>query len=761
MKKRYFTGPFIVAFLIVTGCNHVAETASSTVQYVSENERKADSLLKLMTVEEKVGQMLNVGLAALLKGEFYADRDSIAFDTSKVHRLLVKYGAGSVQNLGNFPLSPAQWRQIIGYIQETAMQQTRLGIPVLYGIDAAHGAHYTKGSVMFPHQINLAASFNTELVKEVAAITAYEVKAGAIPWNYSPVLDVARHPMWGRIFESFGEDSHLVTVMGGAMLEGLQGGDPSAPGNVIACAKHFVGYGAAYNGKDRAPVYLPERAIRQILLPPFERAIEMGLPSVMVSSGAMNGIPSHVDYQLITGILKGELGFKGVVISDWNDIDNLYKIHRVAHNEREAVKQSILAGIDICMEPYDGSFAEHLTDLVHSGEVPMSRIDDAVRRILCLKYKSGVFEDPLFEAGNYSEFASGASDSLNYLAACESITLLKNKRNFLPMEKGRKVLVTGVAANSINYLNGGWSRTWAGQDTRYNDLDKPTILEAIRKKIGHERVIYVQGTSYTEDMNTALAVKKAAGADYIIACVGEIPATEKPSDINELDLPEAQQELVKGLASTGKPVVLVMVQGRPRIIREIEPLVKSVVMAFLPGNEGGRAVADVLFGDHNPSGRLPYTYPRFSGSLWTYDHPLSDERDVNFGLNGFQPQYEFGHGLSYTSFEYSDLKVSADSFKVNHPLDVEISIRNRGLRAGKEAVLLFVADEVASVSPAVKQLKRFAKIDIKPGEEEKVKFTLHKSDLEFVGQSNTWVFEPGYFTLSVGTRSKRIYVYHE
>jgi len=479
----------------------------------------------------------------------------------------------------------------------------------------------------------------------------------------------------------------------------------------------------------------------------------------MVSSGVLNGIPSHADYNLLTKMLKEEMGFKGVLISDWADIDVLHTVHKVAHNEREAVKLSVLAGIDICMEPYDASFAEHLIDLVNSGEVPMTRIDDAARRILYVKFKSGIFEDPLFEAYDYSEFASEKSDSLNYLVACESVTLLKNPNNLLPLGKDQKVLLTGVAANSINYLNGGWSRTWSGQDTQYNDLDKLTILEAIENKIGKENVFYAPGTTYSEEVNIASTVRLAAKADYIIACVGEIPATEKPSDIDELDLPEAQQRLVKELALTGKPVILVLVQGRPRIIREIEPLAESIVMAFLPGNEGGRAVADVLFGDHNPSGKLPYTYPRYSGSLWTYDHPLSDERDVDFGLNGFTPQYEFGHGLSYTDFEYSDISINGDSISVDDPISIKLSLKNTGALAGKEAVLLFVADEVASVSPAVKQLKRFKKIYLQPGETEQIEFNLTGNDLKFVGQNNTWIFEPGYFNLMIGTETKRIYVY--
>jgi beta-glucosidase len=727
-----------------------SKQASDQVIYL-----KVDSLIRIMTLEEKAGQMLNLGLASVLTGPFYSYRDTLVFDSAKVQELLVKYGAGSVQNLGNFPLTPRQWRQVIGFIQKTSKERTRLGIPVLYGIDAVHGATYTAGSVMFPQQINLAATFDPENAKKVGEVTAYEMKASGIPWNYSPVLDVARHPMWGRIFESFGEDTYLTTQMGLGALEGMQGTDPASDTKVLACAKHFIGYGASYNGKDRSPVNLSENYMRQVLLPPFQQAIDHGLLSVMVSSGVLNGTPSHIDHFLLTDLLKNELGFKGVIITDWNDIDNLYNVHKVAANEREAIKLSVLAGIDICMEPYDASFAINLVDLVKTGEVPVSRVDDAVRRILYFKYKSGVFDDLLFNHYTYTDFASKKSDSINHQIACESLTLLKNEGNVLPLKKGRKVLVTGAAANSINYLNGGWSRTWSGQDTSYNDKNKLTILGAIKQKVGNDNVLFAQGTGYTDGDYIDDAVQQAKNVDVIVICVGEKPSTEKPSDIDELDLPEIQQQLVMKLAETGKPIILVMVQGRPRIIRKIEPVAQGILMAFLPGNEGGRAIADVLFGDYNPSGKLPYTYPRYSGSLWTYDHLLSDERDVNFGLKGFTPQYEFGFGLSYTTFEYSNLTISSDSISKSDILRISIDVKNSGKVFGKEALLLFVSDEVASISPAVKQLKQFKKIAIEPGKTEKVEFRLTQQDLQFVNRNNQWVTEPGFFTISIGNQKTR------
>ncbi|MGE4290174.1 MAG: glycoside hydrolase family 3 N-terminal domain-containing protein [Salinivirgaceae bacterium] len=736
---------------------------TSCAKPVSDNEdeiiyQKADSVLNLMTLEEKVGQMLNIGLPALLQGPFYSSRDSLIFDPAKVHKLLVEYKAGSVQNLGTFPLTPAQWRYYIAFLQEVSKTQTRLRIPILYGIDAVHGANYTAGSVMFPHQINLAATFEPEYAKKVAEITAYELKASAIPWNYAPVLDVARNAMWGRMFESFGEDTYLTTQMGLATMEGMQDNNPGNETKVVACAKHFVGYGASYNGKDRSPVWLPENNMRQVLLPPFQEAIKMGLLSLMVSSGAMNGIPSHIDYQLITKLLKEELGFKGLVISDWNDIDNLHSVHRVAADEREAVQMSVMAGVDMCMEPYDESFAVHLIDLVKAGEVPMSRINDAVRRILYVKFKSGIFDNPLFDKIDYNEFASQKSDSINRQIAAESIVLLKNENNLLPLSKHSRILVTGVAANSLTYLNGAWSRTWSGQDTSFNDVGKLTILQALVQSLGKNRVSYAKGSGYTDGDYISEAVALAKNAETIVVCVGENPATEKPSDIDELDLPLIQQQLVKELAKTGKPIILVLVQGRPRIIRNIEPLAESILMAFLPGNEGGLAVSDVLTGQVNPSGKLPYTYPRYSGSVWTYDHLRSDERDANFGMNGFTPQYEFGFGLSYTNFEYSNLVLSKDTLAITDSLKVSVTLTNKGTIEGKETIMLFVSDEVASISQPVKRLRRFQKINLYPGNSQTINFTLGAQDLQFVNQSNKWVNEPGFFTLTVGNQNARFYL---
>ncbi len=748
-SKAKILGLIFLSGLVIFACNKEDSQDPDKLIY-----QKVDSIISLMTLEEKAGQMLNLGLPALLTGEFYSTRDTLVFDSAKINHLLVKCGAGSVQNLGNYPLTPDEWRYYISSIQDIVKERTRLKIPILYGIDAVHGANYTAGSVMMPHQINIAATFDSSLARIAGEITAYEMKASAIPWNFCPNFDVARNPLWGRIYETFGEDVYLTTTMGKAMLEGMMGSNPADWNKVVASAKHYIAYGASVTGKDRSFIMMPESYIRQIMLPPFEEALKSGLLSVMVSSGSLNGTPTHVDHYFLTRVLKEELGFKGVIISDWGEIDNLISIHRVAKDEREAVKMSVLAGIDICMEPYDASFFEYLVDLVNSGEIPISRIDDAVRRILFVKYKSGIFDDVMFEKHSYKKFASKEFDSLNLHIARESITLLKNSSEILPLAKNKKILVAGVAGNSLNYLNNGWSRTWLGEDTAYNDTEKFTILEAVKAEIGSNNVLYSQGTDYLNEIDIDDALKKANQVDYIIACVGEKPATEVPSNIEDLELPESQLKLVRKLAETGKPVILVMTQGRPRIIRKIEPLVQAVIMAYVPGNEGGIAISDVIFGNVNPSGKLPYTYPKYSGSINMYDH----QHENDFGFMGYSPQYEFGYGLSYTSFKYGDIVLNTDSVKAGDKITCSIDITNTGNVMGKEAVLLFVTDEVATKSPVVKQLRRYSKISLKPNESKVVFFELDLKDMMFVDNSNKWVYEPGYFTIGIGDKKASFYL---
>jgi beta-glucosidase len=760
--NKVFIAPFVISVLL---------SCSRGNKEISDNEKRVAELLSQMTLEEKVGQMINIGLPAILEGDiYYAPRDTAVIDTMKLAEYVIKYGVGSVHNTPGYPPDRDEWHRLIKQIQDYAVNRTRLGIPVIYGIDGVHGANYVNHSTMLPHQIALAASWNTDLAQRTGEVTAYELRAASIPWNYAPVVDVASNPLWGRMYESFGEDPYLISRMSDAYIKGAQGNDVSDTTKVTVCLKHFIGYGAGINGKDRASALIPENYLRQYYLPPFTEAIKSGALTIMLSSNSVNGIPCHINKYYMTDILKDELDFKGFTVSDFSDIDFLVEAHQVAHDKREATKQAILAGLDMIMNPYNADVSDILVELVNEGEIPMGRIDDAVRRILRVKIKTGLFENPYGNPALYKNFASEKFTEDNYKTASECITLLKNEsilpqnesilpqnesilpqnESILPLSRDSKILVAGVASNSMNYLNGGWSRTFQGQDTSFNDLVKLTILEALRNKAGKENVEFVQGIGYEDDINTDAVVRAAGRADYIIACLGEFPAAEKPADIDELPLPRVQQDLVKELSGTGKPVILVLVEGRPRIIREIEPLVKGIILAYLPGDEGGRAIADVIFGNVNPSGKLPFTYPKYAGNALTYLHKKADIRDRTWGFNGFYPQYEFGYGLSYTSFEYSDLELSADTLFAMDSLGIRINVSNTGQIAGKEIVEIYIKDVVSSVSPDVKRLVRFRKINLEPGETKTIEFVISESDLAFVGVDNKWKTEKGYFTVFAG-----------
>ncbi len=747
MKRLYL--PLILFIFLSTVCcngqNKLPNPSESSLIDV-----KVDSILALMTLKEKAGQILNIGLPALLQGGYWDSKERAVFDQEKFKKLLIEYAVGSIHNTPGYPAEREDWYQIVKKIQDSAMQKTRLGIPVLYGIDNIHGANYVNGSVMFPHQIGIAATWNTELSKRSAEITSYESRAASLPWNFNPNADVAMNPLWGRISESFGEDPYLISEMTAAYVQGSQQKGLQDSKSTAVCLKHFIGYGAGRNGKDRANALIPENSLRQYFLPPFEKAIKNGAMGVMISSNAVNGIPCHINSFYINDILKGELGFKGVVISDFSDVDLLVSGHLSAKDKREATKMAVNAGLDLLMNPFDADVVDYIVDLVEKGEISMARIDDAVTRILRLKFYLNLFEVPYNNPKEYPNFASESHIEANYQTASEAITLLKNANNILPLLSTKKVLVTGYSANSINILNGAWSRSFLGQDTKFNDPSKLTILEAIKKQVGTSNIEFVEGTDYLEDINADEAVEKAKNVDYIVVCVGEIPASEKPSDINELELPKVQQELVKKLSKLGKPIILVMVQGRPRIIREIEPLVDAIVMAYLPGDEGGRAISDVLFGDINPSGKLPYTYPKYSGNYLTYYHKKTDIRDVNWGFDGFYPQFEFGFGLSYTTFKYSNLKISKDTLLSNEELKISIDIQNTGDREGKEVVQVYLKDLIATVSPDSKKLVRFTKIELNPNETKTINFMLTLKDLESIGIHNTWITEDGEFEVQVG-----------
>ncbi|HVD98719.1 MAG TPA: glycoside hydrolase family 3 N-terminal domain-containing protein [Cytophagaceae bacterium] len=754
MNNRKIT--FLWAMTLVIGmfsCSNKNEKST-----VNQPEAKIDSLLSVMTVEEKAGEMTQLTLDYICKGKAFDESKEMVIDPVKLDSALLYYHVGSILNTGAYTLSREKWYELIRQIQEVATKKSRLKIPVLYGVDAIHGATYTQGSTLFPQELALAATFEPSFAEQAGAITAYEVRGSGIPWNFSPVLDLGRQPLWSRFFETFGEDPYLATQMGDAMIKGYQGGNLASPDKVAACLKHYMGYSFSTTGKDRTPVLMPERLMREYYMVPFASAIKNGALTVMVNSTEINGTPVHANYHMLTEILKGELKFEGFAVTDWEDIIMLNTVHCVAPTYKDAVALAINAGIDMSMVPSDVNFHKYLVELINEKRIPMSRIDDAVRRILRVKMKLGLFERPISDYNYYTKFGSQESAETNYRAALECITLLKNEKNTLPISKDKKVLLTGVAANLLNPLNGAWTHTWQGQSTKYNPVDKKTILQAVTDKVGPKNVVYVEGTTYNQDVNSANAVAAAKNVDMIIACLGEEPGTEKVGDIEDLEMEEAQLNLVKELSKTGKPIVLILAENRPRLIRKIEPLVSAVVMAYLPGNEGGRALAEVVYGDFNPCGKLPFTYPKYSGSLVTYDHKLSEKRDKYFQMNAFNPQYTFGSGLSYTTFAYSELALSKDTLSGSDTLTVSVKVTNTGERAGKEVVQLYTRDDYASITPSVKRLKRFSKIELQPGETKTVRFTLGASDLAFVNNDNKWITEPGSFGVMVdGLKSSFIY----
>jgi len=733
----------IAALLTVAGCSSAEKSVSKADAAI---EAKVRQTVRKMTLEEKVGQMTQLTLEAFAQSD---KNGYLTLDPEKLRNGIVNHHIGSILNCGGQARSPENWQEMIAQMQEIAAKETRLGIPILYGIDSIHGANYVLGATIFPQNIAMAAAGNVALVEKAAEITAMETRAVGIPWNFNPVLDLARQPMWPRVFETFGEDAYIASVMGAAYIRAQQGDDLSRSDKVATCMKHYLGYGVPRSGRDRTPAYIPERELRQHHLKPFAAAVRAGTVTCMVNSSEINGIPVHSSAFYLTELLRGELGFSGFVVSDWADIENLYTREKVAKDRREAVKMAVMAGIDMSMVPYDYSFYDTLIELVRDGEVPMSRIDEAVSGILRVKFKLGLFERPYPNPNLLDNVALEASRKVNLQAAQEAMTLLKNEQNTLPLARDRKVLVTGPTANLLSVLNGGWTITWQGDNEALYPQDKHTILEAIRAKIGAGNVTYVNAVTFDEDKDIAGAVSAAENVDVIVACIGEPAYCETPGNIDDLTMSEPQLKLVKELAKTGKPIVLVLVQGRPRVIRTIVDDADAILMAYLPGMEGGQAVADVLFGDVNPSGKLPFTYPRFASGFTTYDHKPSE----NTAENKFNPQWPFGHGLSYTSLNYRALQADRSEMRPGQTLRVTVEVTNTGDVAAKEIVQLYLSDLVASVTPAVRQLKGFQKVDLRPGQTRTARFELGWDDLAFVGRDNKPIVEPGQFRISVGELS--------
>jgi beta-glucosidase len=706
--------------------------------------RDVAAVLGRMTLEEKVGQMTQLEIGMITKGE----GDNIQIDPEKLEKAVVKYGSGSILNVKDQALSVDKWHEIIRAIQE-ASQRTRLKIPVIYGIDSIHGAGYIQGSTLFPQEIGMAATWNPVLMQRGSEITAAETRAAGIPWTFSPVLDLGRQPLWPRFWETFGEDPYLAKVMGVAFVRGIEGDDVSSSTHVAASLKHYVGYSFPLTGRDRTPAWIPENYMREYFLPTFAAAVKAGARTVMVNSAEVNGIPGHINHHLLTEVLRDELGFKGFVVSDWQDIKKLVSEWRVAADEKEATRLSIMAGIDMSMVPQDYSFSDLLIQLVKEGKVPTSRIDEAVSRILLVKYELGLFEHPMPDAALKSNFAVASSRAVALEAARESMTLLKNSDSVLPLQKGQKILVTGPTADSLISLSNGWTYVWQGNNPALYPKDRPTVLKAIQAKAG-DNVTYVPGVAFDKEVDIDAAVRAAQAADVAVVCIGEASYTETPGNITDLTLSEPQLRLAEKIEATGKPVVLVLVEGRPRIINRIVDGARGILMAYNPSNEGGTAIADALFGDYNPSGKLPFSYPRTPNGLITYDHKLFETETTSYGNTAFSPQFEFGSGLSYTTFGYSNLQISPKNASLTGDVKVSVTVTNNGKRAGKEVVILYVRDVVASLSPAGKRVRRFAKISLEPGQSRTLTFTLKQEDLSFIGTNNKPVIEPGDFEVMVG-----------
>jgi beta-glucosidase len=717
---------------------------------LDRDAEKVRKLLKQMTLEEKVGQMVQVSFG-VLSNETDVDKQYLV-DQAKLERAILTYHVGSVLHGGGVAYSEEQWHELITRIQDVATYKSRLRIPVLCGIDAIHGATFTKGATLFPQAISMASSWNVDLARQEGEITALEVRATGFPWNFYPVLDVGRQPLWPRFWETFGEDPHLAAEFGKSYIAGLQGSDYGAPDKVASCMKHFVGYGFPFSGFDRTPSYMAERTLREFFLPPFEAAIKAGSPTVMVNSSEIDGIPGHANFHLLTEVLKGELQFKGFVISDFADIKRLYTRDRVAASPKEAVALAVNAGVDMSMVPDDFSFNELLVQCVQEGLVSTARIDDAVTRILTVKARMGLFEkgraypDPALKG----MLGTREHTEANLAAARESIILLKNAGNLLPLAKTSKVFITGPTSTLLSSLNGGWTITWQGDAEQRYPSDKLTVLAAIREKIGSNQVTSLPGATFNELLDIGAAVEAAKSADATIVCLGEKAYCETPGNIGDLTLDPAQIALTQALIKTGKPVIVVLLEGRPRVIAPIVEGSTAIVLGFLPGMEGGRALADVLFGDVNPSGKLPCSYPKSANGFVTYDHKPLEEKEQNV----YAPQFPFGFGLSYTSFGYSDLRLGHEVIGHGEEQTVSVTVRNTGKVAGKEVVQLYLQDEYGSVSRPVRQLKGFCKIALAPNEEREVSFTLTPEDLSFIGLNNTRIVEPGAFKVMIDRLEK-------
>lgn len=748
----------------------LAYTASANVPIIKSDpkiEAQVEQTLKKLTLEEKIGQMME-----LVTDLFGAnDKNGVFYiDEHKTDSILSRYKIGSILNAPNTCAPTAkQWEKYISQIQKISMK--RIGIPCVFGLDQNHGSTYTQGGTLFPQNINVAATFNREIARRSAEATAYETRAVSVPWTYSPTVDLGRDARWPRIWENFGEDCYLSSEMGKVMVYGFQGEDPNNIDqyHIATSMKHFMGYGVPWTGKDRTPAYISPADLREKHFAPFLAGLQAGALTVMVNSASVNGVPMHANKEFLTGWLKEETGWDGVLITDWADINNLYTREMVAKDKKDALRIAINAGIDMIMEPYSCDACGYLVELVKEGKIPMSRIDDACRRVLRMKYRLDLFKNPTQKLKNYPKFGGEEFAKLALEGATESMVLLKNEGNILPLQHGKKILLTGPNANQMRCLDGGWSYTWQGHRAdefagKYN-----TIYEAFCNEYGKENVILNQGVTYNEkgkyweenEPQIQEAVAAAKDADVIVACIGENSYTETPGNLTDLWLSENQRNLVKALAQTGKPVILVLNEGRPRLIADIEPLAQGIINILIPGNMGGDALANLVSGKSNFSGKMPYTYPKEINSLANYDFKKSEEVGTMEGAYDYNAkitqQWGFGYGLSYTSYKYSNLKVSQSDFRHGDIIKVSVDVKNTGKVAGKESVLLFSSDLIASIVPDGRRLRAFDKVELQPGETKTVTFELKADDLAFVGWNGKWRLEEGDFKLMIADQSADIH----
>ncbi|MEY4330864.1 MAG: hypothetical protein RL609_1612 [Bacteroidota bacterium] len=743
---------------------------NSSAQWTKQQEDKIQNILSQMSIEQKAGQMTQINLDVICVGEIYKLQEPHRIDPEKLKMAIEQYHVGSILNCGGHAYPIAQWHEIITGIHQASLEYQQKHsyeskfVPVLYGIDAIHGANYIMGGTLFPQQLGQAATFNPSLVKEAARITAYETRAAGIPWNFSPVLDVGRVPTWSRFFETYGEDPYLCSVLGKACINGYQGmfgkdnNGEIDEYHVAACMKHFLGYSGARTGKDRTPAYLSDIQLKEIYRPSFQAAIDEGALTVMINSGEINGIPVHANPKILIELLRKEMGFEGMAVTDWEDVIKLVNIHHVAENLKDAVALAVNAGIDMCMVPNDYNFTTLLIELVKEGRVSEARLDESVHRILKLKMQLDLFDNPVpFLKNGYADKMSAAFQQTAIATAEESITLLENRKDqagSLPWKNGVNVCVVGNAANQLIYQNGAWSRTWQGTDTIWNDPTRLTTVQAIQKANSGKTVCAL--TQWSE-ANAKKAKKLAKGSDVILVCLGEKPSTEKPGDIDDLNWGKSERQTIKWALSTGKPVVLVLFENRPRLVNDWADQCAAVIMAYQPGEWGNMALANILFGKTNPSGKLPFTYPRYNQTLLTYDHKHSEELDPNFGNKAFNPQWPFGYGLSYSDLIYQNIETQeVQNANGTRSWNVSVEVKNNGDQNAKEAVLVYKHDRVASVTPHVKKLIDFDKKEVLAHATTKYSFVIDQEDLKFVGANGELILEPGIWDIYIGNLSTTI-----